>query len=96
MKTYADLTEQVRLLNEKGQQLQHQTEMLTRRLPIARTALETIATVDGSPEILQAAGEALGGLKTLDAQDPNPCLQTWTLKYLPLRLHTLTTRHRTR
>ena len=33
----------------QGQQLQHQTEMLTRRLPFARTALETIAKRDVRP-----------------------------------------------
>jgi hypothetical protein len=37
--------------NGKGLQLQHQTEMLTRRLPIARTAPEKIAKGEWAPEI---------------------------------------------
>ena len=72
MTNYADLTEQSRLLNEETQQLQHQTEMLTRRLPTARAALETIVKRDCGPEVLKIAREALDALKILDAQEPIP------------------------
>jgi hypothetical protein len=40
---YEDLVNQLEKLTESGQQVQHETETLIRRLPIARTALETIA-----------------------------------------------------
>jgi hypothetical protein len=56
-------------MTSDGQQLQHQTEMLTRRLPIARTALETIAKGEWSPEVLKTAREALDTLDTLDGLD---------------------------
>ncbi len=67
--TSDELNEQLRLLNEKGQQLQHETEMLTRRLPIARTALETISKGEWAPEILESARVALDTLDTLDGLD---------------------------
>ena len=51
------------------QQLQHQTEMLTRRLPIARAALEKIAKGQWAPEILKIARDALNTLETLNALD---------------------------
>jgi prefoldin subunit 5 len=53
-----DLGNQLQKLNENGQQLQHQAEMLTRRLPVARTALETIAKGDIGPAVLQFDPEA--------------------------------------
>jgi hypothetical protein len=53
----------------QGQQLQHQTEMLTRRLPIARTALETIAKRECAPDTLKTVREALNTLDTLDGLD---------------------------
>jgi len=56
-------------LTEQGLQLQHQTEMLTRRLPIARTALETIAKGEWAPEVLKTAREALNTLDTRDGLD---------------------------
>ena len=56
-------------LTEQGQQLQHQTEMLMRRLPIARTALQTIAKGEWAPEVLKTAREALDTLDTLDGLD---------------------------
>jgi hypothetical protein len=59
MATYDDLREQFRQLNKKAQRIQHQTEMMRRRLPIARTALETVASGDHVPEILRIAREAL-------------------------------------
>jgi hypothetical protein len=43
---YEDLVNQLEKLSESGQQVQHETETLIRRLPIARTALETIAKWD--------------------------------------------------
>jgi hypothetical protein len=54
-------------LTDQGLQLQHQTEMLMRRLPIARTALETIAKGEWAPEVLKTAREALDTLDGLDA-----------------------------
>jgi hypothetical protein len=60
---------QLDLLNDKGQQIQHQAEMLTRRLPAARTALETIANGDSRSEVTQIAREALIALNTLDAPE---------------------------
>lgn len=59
MATYQDLREQFRQLAKKGQRIQHQTAMMRRRLPIARAALETLASGDHAPEILRIAGEAL-------------------------------------
>ena len=59
MATYDDLREQFCRLNQKAQRIQHQTEMMWRRLPIARTALETVASGDHAPEILRIAREAL-------------------------------------
>ena len=69
MTNHDELNEQSHLLDEKVQQLQHQTEMLTRRLPIARTALETISKGQWQPEILKTAREALNSLETLNALD---------------------------
>ncbi len=69
MTNYDALIKQLDLVTEKSQQLQHQAEMLTRRLPIARTALETIANGDSRPEVTQIAREALGALNTLDAPE---------------------------
>jgi hypothetical protein len=54
-------------LTEQGLQLQHQTEMLMRRLPVARTSLETIAKGEWAPEVLKTAREALDTLDGLDA-----------------------------
>jgi hypothetical protein len=51
------------------QQLHHETEMLTRRLPIARAALEKIAKGQWAPEILKIARDALNTLETLNALD---------------------------
>jgi hypothetical protein len=56
-------------MTSDGQQLQHQTEMLTRRLPIARTALENIAKGQWTPEVLKTAREALNTLDTLEGLD---------------------------
>jgi hypothetical protein len=53
----------------QGQQLHHQTEMLTRRLAIARTALETIGKGEWAPDTLKTACEALNTLDTLDGLD---------------------------
>src|SRR5271167_4902653 len=62
MATYEDLREQFRQLNKKGQRIQHQTEMMRRRLPIARTALEALANGNHAPEVLRIAREALNEL----------------------------------
>jgi hypothetical protein len=62
--TFEELRKQFGQLNTKGQRLQHQIMMLTRRLPIARTALEMIAKGDRSPEVLEIAREALNTLNT--------------------------------
>ena len=59
MATYEDLREQFRQLNKKAQRIQHQTEMIRRRLPIARTALETLANGNHVPEVRRIASEAL-------------------------------------
>src|SRR6266567_7236373 len=69
MTNYEDLVNQSDKLSETSQQVQHETEMLTRRLPIARTALETIANGNSRPEVKQIAREALGALNTLDAPE---------------------------
>jgi len=53
----------------EGQQLQHETEMLTRRLTIARTTLETISKEQWAPEVLKTARETLDTLDTLDGLD---------------------------
>src|SRR5260370_38496612 len=53
----------------QGQQLHHQTEMLTRRLAIARTALEKIAKGQWAPDTLKTVREALNTLDTLDGLD---------------------------
>jgi len=45
MATYEDLCEQFRQMNKKAQRIQHQNEMLRRRLPIARTSLEALFPV---------------------------------------------------
>src|SRR5438445_1142421 len=69
MTNYDDVTKQVDVRNEDSQRLQHQTEMLARRLPIARTALETNSKGQWQPEILKTAREALYTLETLNALD---------------------------
>jgi hypothetical protein len=55
--------------NFTEQQLHHETEMLTRKLPIARAALEKIAKGQWAPEILKIARDALNTLETLNALD---------------------------
>ena len=57
-----DLREQSSQLNKKGQRIQHQTEMMMRRLPIARTTLETLAKADHAQEVKKVAHEALNKL----------------------------------
>jgi hypothetical protein len=74
MATYDDLREQFRQLNKKGQRIQHQTEMMRRRLPIARTALETVATGDYAPDILRIAREALKELNVSGVPPEKQCL----------------------
>jgi hypothetical protein len=64
MATYEDLREQFRQINKKAQRIQHQNEMLMRRLPIARTSLETIAKGDHAPDVQKIAHEALNDLNT--------------------------------
>jgi hypothetical protein len=56
-------------MKNDGQQLQHETEMLTRRLAIARTAFETILKGQWTPEVLKTAREALNTLDTLEGLD---------------------------
>jgi hypothetical protein len=74
MATYDDLREQFRQLNKKAQRIQHQTEMMRRRLPIARTALETVAGGDHAPEILRIAGKALKELNVSGVPPEKRCL----------------------
>ncbi len=74
MATYDDLREQFRQLNKKAQRNQHQTEMMRRRLPIARTALETVASGDHAPEILRIAREALKELNVSSVPPEKQCL----------------------
>jgi len=74
MATYDDLREQFRQLNKKAQRIQHQTEMMRRRLPIARTALETVASGDHAPEILRIAREALKELNVSSVPPEKQCL----------------------
>jgi hypothetical protein len=74
MAMYDDLLEQFRLLNKKAQLIQHQTEMMRRRLPIARTALETVASGDHAPEILRIAREALKELNVSSVPPEKQCL----------------------
>lgn len=64
MATYEDLREQFRQINKKAQRIQHQNEMLMRRLPIARTSLETLAKGDHAPDVQKIAHEALNELNT--------------------------------
>ena len=64
MATYDDLREQFCRLNQKAQRIQHQNEMLMRRLPIARTSLETLAKGDHAPDAQKIAHEALNDLNT--------------------------------
>lgn len=68
MATYEDLCEQFGRLNKKAQRIQHQTEMMRRRLPLARTALETVAGGNHAPEILRIAREALKELSAVPAE----------------------------
>jgi hypothetical protein len=86
------LGEQFRQLNKKGQRLQHQTGMLMRRLPNARTALETIANGDHAPEVLKIVREAVNELNThsvtpeelslfLGADTPTPTVDVEDLKH---------------
>jgi hypothetical protein len=72
MTSSEDLGNQLEKLTESGQQLQHQTGMLTRRLPAARSALETIAKTDGRPEELRIAREALAPLDALNTHVEAP------------------------
>jgi hypothetical protein len=74
MATYDDLREQFRQLNKKAQRIQHQTEMMRSRLPIARTALETVASGDNAPEILRIAREALKELNVSSVPAEKQCL----------------------
>jgi hypothetical protein len=74
MATYDNLREQFRQLNKKAQRIQHQTEMMRRRLPIARTALETVASGDHAPEILRTAREALKELNVSSIPPEKQCL----------------------
>jgi hypothetical protein len=74
MATYDDLREHFRQLNKKAQRIQHQTEMMRRRLPIARTALETVASADHAPEILRIAREALKELNVSSVPPEKQCL----------------------
>jgi len=74
MATYDDLREQFRQLNKKAQRIQHQTEMMRSRLPIARTALETLASGDNAPEILRIAREALKELNVSSVPPEKRCL----------------------
>jgi hypothetical protein len=74
MATYDDLREQFRQLNKKAQRIQHQTEMMRRRLPIARTALETVARGDHALEILRIARKALKELDVSSVPPEKQCL----------------------
>jgi hypothetical protein len=56
-------------MTSDGQKLQHETEMLTRRLIVARTALETISNGECAPEISKTARAALDSLDTPDGLD---------------------------
>jgi hypothetical protein len=56
-------------MKNDGQQLQHETEMLTRRIAIARTAFETISKGQWTPKVLKTAREALNTLDTLEGLD---------------------------
>jgi hypothetical protein len=62
MATYEDLCEQFRQINKKAQRIQHRNEMLTRRLPIAQKALETLAKGDHGLEVQKVANEAFDEL----------------------------------
>jgi hypothetical protein len=69
MISYEDLGNQSGKLSESSQQVQHETEMLTRRLTVARTALETISKGEYAPEVLKTAREALNTPETPNALD---------------------------
>jgi hypothetical protein len=74
MATYDDLCEQFSKLNKKAQRIQHQTEMMRRRLPIARIALKTVASGGHAPEILRIAREALNELNVSAVPAEEQCL----------------------
>ena len=74
MTTYEDLRDQFRRLTKKAQRIQHQTKMMRRRLPIARKALETVASGDHAPEILRIAREALKELNVSAVPAEEQCL----------------------
>ena len=91
MATYEDLCEQFCQINKKAQRIQHQNEMLTRRLPIARTSLETLAKGDHAPEVQKIAHGALNELNAsavkpeelflfLGAEAPTPPVDVKDLK----------------
>jgi hypothetical protein len=91
MAAYEDLCEQFRQINKKAQRIQHQNEMLTRRLPIARTSLETLAKGDRAPEVQKIAHGALNELNAssgkpeelflfLGAEAPTPPVDVKDLK----------------
>jgi hypothetical protein len=67
--TSDELNERLRLLNETAPQLEHETERLARRLPIARATLEKIAEGQWAPAALKTARVALDTLETLDGLD---------------------------
>jgi hypothetical protein len=69
-----DLREQFRQLNKKAQRIQRQTEMIRRRFPIARTALETLANGNHAPEVLRTAREALSELNMYSVPPEKQCL----------------------
>jgi hypothetical protein len=71
-----DLREQFRQTNKKAQRIQHQNEMLNRRLLIARASLETLAREDHAPEVQTIANEALNELNASSVKPEEPFLET--------------------
>jgi hypothetical protein len=72
MTTSEDLREQFRQSNKKAQRIQHQNEMLRRRLAIARTLLETLARGDHAPDVQTIANEALNELNASSVKPEEP------------------------
>jgi hypothetical protein len=72
MTTSEDLRQQFRQSNKKAQRIQHQNEILRRRLAIARTLLETLARGDHAPDVQTIANEALNELNASSVKPEEP------------------------
>jgi hypothetical protein len=69
MAMHENMQEKFRHLNEKGQRIQHQTEVIARNLAIASATLEMLTEGHYSPEVKKIAGDLLDKLK-VDSVSP--------------------------